>query len=352
MRLFIFVIILLLCISIFLFYRLNNNFNLNNSNNNLSKLSQPIIVPIRDAFQIYDYNNYIFEPNLTKYYKSNELDRRISQLFKDLFPKHSDYQKSQQLLTIFKSYGDVFIWGGTIRDIVNNVRPKDIDIMVDVNNQQMRDICASLDIDFNSVFCVDTKNTNSYKQIKVLYGIFDIQMISRVSNESAENDVNSLYYDFKKKIIIDPTATELTNCLNMRFRIVHSSFDEWINIIWDNKPQYKQTLRIFKMFKNGFKLIEEGDKTMNNYRIWLKSRLNILMEKNQYFEIPVIVRECLYVWRGDEIDPKTLTILQKGKCDINFRKLLFQIKCFDESIFYDIIKYLSKIDPTILKIEL
>ena len=223
--------------------------------------------------------------NLTKYYKSNELDRRISQLFKDLFPKHSDYQKSQQLLTIFKSYGDVFIWGGTIRDIVNNIRPKDIDMMIDVNTQQMRDICASLDIDFNSVFWVDTKNTNSYKQIKFLYGIFDIKMINRVSNESVENDVNSLYYDFKKKIIIDPTATGLTNCLNMRFRIVQSSFDDWINTIWDNKPQYGHALRIFKMFKNGFKLIEEGDKTMNNYRIWLKSRLNILMNKNQYSKI-------------------------------------------------------------------
>ena len=35
-------------------------------------------------------------------------------------------------------------------DIVNNIRPKDIDMMIDLNNQQMRDICLSLDIDFNS----------------------------------------------------------------------------------------------------------------------------------------------------------------------------------------------------------
>jgi hypothetical protein len=98
-------------------------------------------------------------------------------------------------------------------DIINNVRPKDIDMIIDVNNQQMRDICLSLDIDFNS-----------YKQIKFFDDIFDIKMINRVSNESVENDVNSLYYDFKKKIIIDPTATGLTNCLNMRFRIVQSSF--------------------------------------------------------------------------------------------------------------------------------
>ena len=339
MRLVIFIIILLLCVAIFLIFCLTNN--------NSSKLSRPTIIPIQDTVEIYDYSNYIFEHNLTKYYKSDELDSRISQLLKDMFPKHSDYQKSQQLLTIFKSYGDVFFWGGTIRDIVNNVRPKDIDMMVDVNNQQMRDICASLDIDFNSVFRVDTKNTNSYKQIKFLYGIFDIKMINRVSNESVENDVNSLYYDFKKKIIVDPTATGLTNCLNMRFRIVQSSFDDWINTIWDNKPQYVHALRIFKMFKNGYKLIEEGDKTMNNYRIWLKSRLNILMKKNQYFEIPPIVRECLYVWRGDEIDPKTLRILQKGKNDTNFKTLLNEIKSFDEYIFYDIVKYLSKIDPNL-----
>jgi hypothetical protein len=339
MKLFIFIIIL--CISAFLFFSLNNK---------SSKLSKPVIVPIRDTVEIYDYSNCIFENNLTKYYKSVEFDSRVTQLFKDLFPKHSDYQKSQQLLTIFKNYGDVFFWGGTIRDIVNNIRPKDIDMMINVNNQQMREICSSLDIDFNSVFRVDTKNTNSYKQIKFLYGIFDIKMINRVSNESVENDVNSLYYDFKKKIIIDPTATGLTNCLNMRFRIVQSSFDDWINTIWDNKPQYGHALRIFKMFKNGFKLIEEGDKTMNNYRIWLKSRLNILMNKNQYFEIPAIVRECLYVWRGDEIDPRTLTILQKGTNDANFRKLLNQIKYFDESIYYNIVVYLSRIDQTISSI--
>ena len=106
------------------------------------------------------------------------------------------------------------------------------------------------------------------------------------------------------------------------------------------------------MFKNGYKLIEEGDKTMKNYRIWLKSWLNILMKKNQYFEIPAIVRECLYVWRGDEIDPKTLTILQKGTNDANFRKLLNQIKCFGAFILYDIVIYLSQIDPNILKIDL
>jgi hypothetical protein len=341
MKLFIFIIIL--CVSVFLFFSFNNK---------SSKSSEQVISPIRDIVEIYDYNNYIFEDSVTKYYKSVELDSRISQLFKDLFPKYSDYHKSQQLLTIFKNYGDVFFWGGTIRDIVNNVRPKDIDMMIDVrDNQQMRDICSSLDIDFNSLYRVDNKNTDSYKQIKFLYGIYDITMISRVSIESIENDVNSMYYDFKKKIIIDPTATGLTNCLNMRFRVVQSSFDDWINSIWDNKPTYGKALRIFKMFKNGYKLIEEGDKTMNNYRIWLKSRLNLLMKKNQYCEIPVIARECLCVCRGDVIDPKTLTILQKGKNDPNLRKILYQIKYFDESIFFAIVTYLSKIDPNLSKID-
>jgi len=336
MKLFI-IIIILLVVSIFLFLGLNN--------------SSPEIVPIRDIIEIYNYSNDIFEPNLTKYYKSFEFDSRISQLFKDLFPKYSDYQKSQQLLTIFKKYGDVFFWGGTVRDIVNNVRPKDIDMLIDVrDNQQMRDICSSIDIDFNSLYRVDNKNTDSYKQIKFFNGIFDITMIHRISNESFENDVNSMYYDSKKKIIIDPSVTGLTNCLNMQFRIVQSSFDDWINTVWDNKPKYGNALRIFKMFQKGYKLIEEGDKTMNNYRIWLKSWLNILKQKNQYFEIPIIIRECLSVCRGDRIDPKTLKILKKGKNDVNLRKLLYQIKYFDEAIFYDIVIYLSKIDPNIVYI--
>jgi hypothetical protein len=64
MKLFIFIIIL--CISAFLFFSLNNS----------PKLSKSRIVPIRDIVE--NYSNNIFEHSSTKYYKSVELDSRIT----------------------------------------------------------------------------------------------------------------------------------------------------------------------------------------------------------------------------------------------------------------------------------
>jgi hypothetical protein len=306
---------------------------------------------ITDAVEIFNYNNPIFESNLTKYYKSTEFDMRVEETIKILIPNHADYKLAKQLLNAFCNEGDVFIFGGVIRDIINGEVPKDIDLKIKNNeNEKIRIKCATFGIDFNSLLRFDHKNTDSFKKIKFFNGIFDITKIDQVKNENFENDVNSMQYDFKHKILIDPTGTGLINCINKRFQIVQPTFDIWFNSVWENKPKHGLSVRIFKMFKKGYTLVNDGEKTMDNYRIWFKSRLNQLKYKNQYFEIPVLITEFLSICRGDKIDPKTLKIIKRGGNNKNLKELLNQIKCFDVSIFYDIVLYLSKIDPSIIQI--
>jgi len=308
--------------------------------------------PINDAVEIFNYNNPIFESNLTKYYKSNEIDKRVDETIKILIPNHTDYKMAKQLLNAFcDDDGDVFIFGGVIRDIINGDVPKDIDLKIKNNeNENIRKICAKLGIDFNSLFRIDKKNTDSFKKIKFFKDIFDITKIDQVKTENFENDVNSMQYDFKNKILIDPTGTGLINCINKRFQIVQPTFDIWFNSVWENKPKHGHSIRIFKMFKKGYTLVNEGEKTMDNYRIWFKSRLNLLKYKNQYFQIPVLITEFFSVCRGDKIDPNTLKIVKRGGNNLNLKELLNEIKRFDASIFYEIVLYLSKIDPSIIQI--
>jgi len=304
--------------------------------------------PIIDAIEIFNYSNDIFESKLTKYYKSPEFDRRIEKQMKRLIPNHAEHKKAKQLLSCFYSEGDVFVFGGVVRDIINDENPNDFDLKIETNqNEKMRKICFDLQIDFNSLFRID-KTPAVFKKIKFFDGIFDITKIEKVQNENFENDINSLYYDIKNRVIIDPSGTGLTNCINRRFQLTQPTFDLWFNSVWENKPKHGLAIRIFKMFKKGYTLVEEGEKTMDNYRKWLKLNLKTIKNKNQYFKIPILLTECFLVCRGDNIDPDTLKIIKKGKNDKNLKALLKEIKKFDVSIYFEIIQYLSIFDSSVI----
>lgn len=330
---FILIIFLLVGFILFVFYKLHN--------------SQE--KPINDAIEIFNYSNDIFESNLTKYYKSDEFDRRLEENMKRLIPNHKEHKKAKQLLAYFISQGDVFLFGGVVRDLINNENPNDFDLKVETNeNEKMRKFCSELQIDFDSLFRID-KTPAFFKKIKFFDGIFDITKIEKVRNDNFENDINSMYYDVKNQVIIDPSGTGLTNCINKRFQLTQPTFDLWFNSLWENKPKHGLAIRIFKMFKKGYTLVEEGDKTLDNYRKWLKINLKIIKNKSQYFQIPILLTECFLVCRGDKIDAKTLTIIKKGKNHKNLKELLHEIKKFDVPIYYEIVQYLYTFDPSVIE---
>jgi hypothetical protein len=335
MQVFIYLIFLLVggCI-LFLFYRLHE----------IQKK------PINDAIEIFNYSNDIFESNnLTKYYKSDEFDRRLEENMKRLIPNHMEHKKAKQLLTYFFSQGDVFTFGGVVRDIINNENPNDFDLKIETNNtEKIRKICSELQIDFDSLFRLD-KTPTCFKKIKFFGDIFDVTKIEKVRIENFENDINSMHYDLKNRVIIDPSGTGLINCINKRFQLTQPTFDLWFNSVWENKPKHGLAIRIFKMFKKGYTLVEEDDKTLDNYRKWFKINLKIIKNKNQYFQIPILLTECFLVCRGDKIDPKTLTITKKGRNHKNLKELLHEIKKFDLSIYYEIVQYLSTFDPSVIQ---
>lgn len=304
--------------------------------------------PINDAIEIFNYSNDIFESKLTKYYKSDEFDRRLEENMKRLIPNHKEHTKAKQLLAYFSSQGDVFVFGGVVRDIINNEYPNDFDLKIETNeNEKMRKICSELQIDFDSLFRID-KTPKFFKKIKFFDDVFDITKIEKVQNDNFENDINTMYYDIKNRVIIDPSGTGLTNCINKRFQLTQPTFDLWFNSVWENKPKHGLAIRIFKMFKKGYTLVEEGDKTLDNYRKWLKINLKIIKNKNQYFQIPILLTECFLVCRGDKIDAKTLTITKKGKNHKNLKELLHEIKKFDVPIYYEVVQYLSTFDPSVI----
>jgi hypothetical protein len=332
-QVFILLIFLLVGFVLFLFHRLQNTQK----------------KPINDAIEIFNYSNDIFESKLTKYYKSDEFHRRLEENMKRLIPNHKEHKKAKQLLSYFFSQGDVFIFGGVVRDMINNENPNDFDLKIETNeNEKMRKICSDLQIDFDSLFRID-KTPAFFKKIKFFDGIFDITKIEKVRNDNFENDINSMYYDIKNQVIIDPSGTGLSNCINKRFQLTQPTFDLWFNSVWENKPKHGLAIRIFKMFKKGYTLVEEGDKTLDNYRKWLKINLKIIKNKNQYFQIPILLTECFLVCRGDKIDAKTLTITKKGRNHKNLKELLHEIKKFDLSIYYEIVQYLSTFDPSVIQ---
>ena len=305
---------------------------------------------LKDFVEIFDYKNPHFDDPLTKYYKSAEFDTRATNFFNN-DPKESFIINT--VLNKFGEYGDIFVYGGFVRDLCVSLKPRgDLDFNFSVNNKEDVDkVCKENNINYIDISEVRQKTKYVIVQITELTSC---QTIHKAEIKNMENDVNSMFYDCKRKVIIDLTGTGFLNNLNHVFRIVQPSFESWANVTYHGHLENKTPFRVFKMFKSGYKMQEEGEKTLKNLKTWFRQKIDFY--KNNLVNYPpenniwpIIPWTFLHRCRGDKVNPYEVAIIKRGKDEIYLGEILYEIYKFDNVLHKEIIENLIIYDPTLEK---
>jgi hypothetical protein len=310
------------------------------------------INPIKDFVEIYDYKNKYFDEPLTKFYKSSEFDNRVEKIF------NSNPNESHVIntgLAKFGSYGDIFIYGGCVRDLCLGLGTRgDLDFNFSIDNKaDVEKVCKENNMKYIDINEFEGKSKYVVVQITELTSF---QTIVKPLLVNAENDVNAMFYDCKRKVIVDLTGTGFLNNLNYEFRIVQPSFDDWANRRYHENLENKAPLRVFKMFKSGYRLKEEAGKTMQTLRTWFREKIdfykktiaNYPPKNNKWPIIPWVFFLC----RGDILNPQDVVIIKKGKDEKYLSEVLYEVYKFDSYIYKVIIEQLISYDPSLVKYKL
>jgi len=308
---------------------------------------------IQDFTEVFDYKSEYFKSPQTKYYKSNDFDNRVDDFFNTCFPDTSECFKIKTLVDTFGQYGDVFVNGGFVRDLCIGVKPRDVDIQFSFNNKAEVDkVCKRLKLNYIDIREVNEPSKYVYVQFTDL---IECQTMRKLEIKNLENDVNSMFYDCRRKVIVDLAGTGFINNLRMKFRIIQPTFDDWLYRKWQGQEgvDNKAPIRVFKMFKKGYTLNEEQGKTMITLKDWFRQKMDFFKntrvvsppEGNNFPLLPWI----LLSMRGDDLNYKDVFIKNRGKHNQYLEEILYEIKKFDTEIFKDVIENLSMYDKTLVK---
>ena len=309
----------------------------------------PRINPINDFVEINDYKNDWFDSPQTKYYKSVDFDARATKFF------NKDPNESYIINTAinkFGDFGDMFLYGGFVRDISLSLEPRDLDFYFSVNNKEKVDkVFKEHNIKYTHIREDSTKSKFIWVQLTPLT---QCQTMEKPEIVNAENDVNAMFYDCKKKVIIDLAGTGFLNNLKHKFRIVQPTFDGWAHRSYQGHVQNRGPLRVFKMFRNGYTLQDEEGKTMHDLRIWFRQKIDYYKNTRVDYPpemenlFPILAWE-LFIIRGDILNIKDASIEKKGEYTKYFDEILHEIKKFDTQLYKEIIESLIIYDKTLEK---
>lgn len=308
---------------------------------------------LKEYKEIFDYKNEYFNSSLTRYYKSSEFDKRIDKIFNNCFPDPKACFIMTTLINKLSTLGDVFINGGFVRDLCVGTKPRDIDVQISLNSKE---VVSKVFEELNIKYMVlrEVNKASKYVYVKI-NELIECQTMRKLEIENLENDVNSLFYDYKQKVIIDLTGTGFLNNLQLKFRIIQPTFDDWLNRKWQGQGviDNKAPIRVFKMFRRGYTLKEEPGKTLNSLKNWFREKIHFFKntrvisppEGNNFPILPWV----LFRIRGDDLNFREPAIIKRGKYTIQLEETLLAIKKFDEVLFKEIIENLITYDPTLTK---
>jgi hypothetical protein len=294
-----------------------------------------------------EYSPPFSMPEQTKYFRSNKLNLRIENLLGECALKHPNGECimtfRQAIEGIMReTQRPVFITGGVIRDIMLGLKPKDVDLQLNITSENdAKDLCTKLQFPYVKAssftdgmiyvkFLPDDPNPDGFE------GLEGTKYHDRTINEF-ENSVNGFMYDVSERVIIDPFGVGITDNLAREFRIP-PELD-----FWENK--YKSAVRVFKMLGKGYRLVDE-DK--DRFISFFKGNVSELKsspcpEKNKTNYINYV---CLAKIRGDQIDKTTGKVIKKGRNQNKLDKILTKMHEFDEEIWDEVMNTIEEAEST------
>ena len=171
---------------------------------------------------------------------------------------------------------NIYIYGGAIRDLLLDIKPKDIDIAFDSNIDSVKKLCSTYNytcskiIDkYKYVIFGSTRGTTLEGHYNILF--FKDNIIDY------DFTINQLVYDTENNILIDLTGHGVKDLMNKHINIPVNpdKYQEWAT---KNK---KHPLIYFKLIEKGFSTIDiKQEKFIINYietnfdKIYLKKEKN------------------------------------------------------------------------------
>lgn len=162
--------------------------------------------------------------NTIKFFKSQKLDLLIDNILKSNIPGlNVSYRYVFDKIIGLDWPGDVYIVGGTVRDLISGKSPNDIDISVSCPNEDLSKLCRKYDWEFYSshdYFMIGNKNGKEYLEGKNIQANIG-------PNWKGEFTMNMIYYDIKNRIIIDKTGLAIKH---IKMNLIDFSVN---NLLWD-----------------------------------------------------------------------------------------------------------------------
>jgi hypothetical protein len=185
----------------------------------------------------------------TSYFISH-VNEKIEEVFNQEIPDLNETYKEafDKILTITDN---VYVYGGTIRDVLIGIIPTDIDIFFDSNSDDVDDLCS-----FTKWPC--SEKLEKYDKIAfgsdkgvTLEGLYNINLFYSPMSQ-IDFTVNRLIYDTQNKIIYDITGFGLKDIINKKIRIPvpPSKYKKWA-------MDWKKPLLFFKMIMKGFSPVDQ-----------------------------------------------------------------------------------------------
>ena len=209
------------------------------------------------------YNNNILNDILCKYtfafnyriFNINGFEEKYNELIKDdIINIQNSYENVFKILK--EETDELYIYGGTIRDLIDNKSPNDIDILFNIDEDRMKELCNE-----NGWKCPIIEN--KFKRIVfgeetglTLEGHYDASFMFNQRDVNYDFTINRLIYDTFNNLVIDLTGKGVYDIYNKFIRIpcAPSRYYLWA------KNDWKRPLLYFKLRLKGYSPFNIGTK--------------------------------------------------------------------------------------------
>lgn len=261
-------------------------------------------------------------------YNINSFKEKYNKMILNKIPDINEtYQSAfEKIYTISKN---IYIYGGTVRDMLLDIDPTDIDITFDSTLEKIENLCLLTNWPCSEILPKYNKITFGTEKGITLEGSYKIDIFDK-KMEQIDFTVNKLVYDIKNNLIIDITGFGLEDIINKKIRIPvpPSKYKFWAK-------DWKRPLLFFKMMLKGFTPINE--ETTNFVISYIENNFEEIYMKENEFGVPIIKYFLINILTHGSIFEETIVYGSTKK------RLLEYIKLLKKYIKKDIFKKITNL---------
>jgi hypothetical protein len=179
-----------------------------------------------------------------RYFKLEGFNRRMNYFLNKKVPDIPNETYNSFFKKLVNNDINVYLKGGAVRDIFLNKEPNDFDIIIQTDEEKLRELCEKYKWPCAPIDTVNQFIAFSGK-IECLY---NGDKMKNMSNIEYDYTCNWVLYEFSQGILIDMCLFGVQDCIDRKIRITVAPkyFKAWASSDW------KKPLRAIKLVQLGF----------------------------------------------------------------------------------------------------